>query len=111
MKGLTSFTSQIGNILSKVRERNRVLDDARRLSNPTFLEIIEELKEDDKTLCNMLLLWYSQKYLDDPIDYDALFDKINKLSEHKIDYSCVSGSCGSLFDEDDDELNVYGGAC
>ena len=113
MKGLTSFTAQIGNVLSKIKEQNRVLDDARRLSNPTFLEIIEELKEDDRTLCSMLLLWYSQKYLDDPIDYDGLFDKINSSlhKSDKIDYRCSGGSCGSVFDEDEDELNVYGGAC
>lgn len=110
MKRLTSFTAQIGNVLSKIKERNRVLDDARRLSNPTFLEIIEELKEDDRTLCSMLLLWYSQKYLDDPIDYDVLFDKI-KGSLHKsdkIENEKYISQCGCGFD---DEPNVYGGAC
>ena len=104
MKGLTSFTAQIGNVLSKIKERNRVLDDARRLSNPTFLEIIEELKEDDRTLCNMLLLWYSQKYLDNPVDIDKLFENAKSFKNKENKQKYYDAGCGGS------EL-VYGGAC
>lgn len=83
MNTLSKLTSQIGAVLAEIRQRNQLIEEAQKLSNPTFVDIITELEKEDKTLCNMLLLWYCQKYLDNPIDLEELFKKIQIVSKTK----------------------------
>ena len=83
MNTITKLTSQIGSVLAEIRQRNQLIEEAQKLSNPTFVDIITELEKEDKTLCNMLLLWYCQKYLENPIDLDELFNKIKVVTKTK----------------------------
>lgn len=96
MKPLSKLTAQIGNVLAEIKQRNKMIEMANKLSNPTFIDIIEDLEKDDKTLCNMLLLWYCQKYLDNPIDMEELMDNIKSFSKPKKTYEYrESSGCGS----------------
>ena len=105
MNSLSKITSHIGSILAEVQERNKLLEEARKSVNPTFSEIIEELENDDKTLCNMLLLWYSQKYLDNPIDIDKLFENVKSFKKKEKKQKYYDAGCGPV------SKLIYGGAC
>lgn len=95
MKTLTKLTSQIGAVLAEIKQRNKLIEEAQKLSNPSFMDIITDLEKDDKTLCNMLLLWYCQKYLDNPIDMEDLLGKIKVTNNKKTSYSYPEpDSCG-----------------
>lgn len=99
MNKLTSFTTHIGNILAEIKQKNKLIEEAKKTYNPSFIEIIEELEKDDKTLCNMLVLWYGQKYLDNPIDIDDIMTSIKPKKKKETiyyDYSCGCGSLSSL---------------
>jgi len=94
MNTLTKLTSQIGNVLAEIRQRNQLIEEAQKLSNPTFVDIITDLEKEDRTLCNMLLLWYCQKYLENPIDIEELFDKIKVVTKTKTpSYSYEPDDC------------------
>lgn len=95
MNTLTRLTSQIGNVLAEIRQRNELIEKAQKMSNPTFMEIITELEKDDKTLCNMLLLWYCDKYLNDPVDMDAIVEDLKKVIKTKKPRPSFGGGCGA----------------
>lgn len=95
MNTISKLTSQIGNVLAEIRERNKVIEAAQKRSNPTFMEIIEDLEKDDKTLCNMLLLWYCNKYLEDPVDMDAIVEDLKKVIKTKKARPSFGGGCGT----------------
>lgn len=64
MKGysLANITKIIGDNLANLRYNNQLIDAQRRLINPTFLEILEELNKDDEMLAASLMNWYMNKY-------------------------------------------------
>lgn len=103
MNNLSQITAKIGSILSEIRQRNELIEEAQKIVNPSFLDIISELEKEDKTLCNMLILWYCQKYIDNPVDVDELFKKLKTITKTKKRSSYISGGC--------DFPTNYGASC
>lgn len=107
----SDLARKMGNSLEKIKRRNKLIDETRKQYNPTFLEIMEELKNDDKTLFNMMMVWYMSKNSID--NYDDIYDSIKKIvneNQNHINYSgscCDDCGCGC----DEDEFNGWGGAC
>ncbi len=105
---LTSLTAMIGDIIAKIKNNNKLIDELNKRYNPTFLEIMEDIKDTDKTLANLLMLWYIDRYSVDTSKLEKVIDDIRKeygLKEKvktKIVYNSTSGGCT------DDE---YSGGC
>ena len=97
----TKIVKKISDSLAEAKQKNLLIEEARKTVNPTFFEILEELEKDDKTLYSMLILWYSEKYLENPLDLDKILDKV--IGEQKKTFvpkktrpDYFGGSCGSL---------------
>lgn len=106
----TNITKKLGSSFEKIKRHNKLIDETRKQYNPTFLEIMEELKNDDKTLFNMMMVWYMSKNSID--DHDDIYATVENIIKKTQDYSNYGGSCG--FDDDEDEEDDYGrmgGAC
>ena len=115
----TNITKKAGNVLEQIRRNNKLLESNRKQYNPTFLEIMEELQKDDKTLASMLLFWYMQRHSTNDLEFNKIVNEIesemSKLGLIQTGDVCIGGSCGSIkqkkqkhsyscgcgFDEDD----------
>lgn len=106
---LTSLTAMIGDIIAKIKNNNKLIDELNKRYNPTFLEIMEDIKDTDKTLANLLMLWYIDRYSVDTSKLEKVLDDIRKeygLKEKvktKIVYTSTSGGCT------DDDYDYSGG--
>lgn len=106
---LTSLTAMIGDIIAKIKNNNKLIDELNKRYNPTFLEIMEDIKDTDKTLANLLMLWYIDRYSVDTSKLEKVMDDIRKeygLKEKvktKIVYTSTSGGCT------DDDYDYSGG--
>ena len=65
---LTDIAKIIGENLDKLRYNNKLIEAQRKIVNPTFLEILEELYKDDELLAASLMNWYMNKYGEDISD-------------------------------------------
>lgn len=109
MNAATSFSKMISSTLEKIRRNNKLVENERKKTNPTFLEIIECLKTEDETLAYLLLKWYFKKYEDtDIMDSENIIDDFLKQTKPKKQHNdYVSGGCGC---DDEDDFG-WGGAC
>lgn len=82
---LTEITEKAAKILSAIKTRNTLLDNLEKenskIVNPTFVEIIDELEKDNKTLAQMLIMWYLEKY---SINEDDLNQSLLELENASI---------------------------
>lgn len=105
---LTSLTAMIGDTIAKIKNNNKLIDELNKRYNPTFLEIMEDIKDTDKTLANLLMLWYIDRYSVDTSKLEKVMDDIRKeyglkdKVKTKIVYNSIGGGCT------DDE---YSGGC
>ena len=104
----TDFTKITGDVIAKIKNNNKLIDELNKRYNPTFLEIIEDLQENDETLAKMLLLWYMTKYSIDESKIDDIMADIRKeytkvkrkaLTNDSYEYTCgrsnnYSSGCG-----------------
>ena len=102
---LTNLTKAIGEKLAKVREANKLIEEKRKIINPTFFEILEELPKDDSMLALSLINWYINKYANSyndkefekylkSIGIDDKNQKISVIEDVEFDYRGYGGSCG-----------------
>ena len=106
---LTNITRDIGKTIARLKENNKLIEELnQQYANPTFVEILEDVKETNGILAAMLMLWYDQKYnavsLTQTADINKMIDYLkNKKPKEKkssrIEY--VDDGCGS----------PYGGGC
>ena len=75
---LTGITKQIGDVVAKIKNNNKLIDELNTRYNPTFVEILEDLKDTDSTLAAMLTFWYMNKYSIDESKLDMIMDDIRK---------------------------------
>jgi len=81
---LTNITRNIGNTIARLKQNNTLIDELRnQYNNPTFLEILEDAKENNGILAAMLMLWYDQKYPDTLSDTNDIDKMINYLKNKK----------------------------
>ena len=73
---LTNMTKKTGRVLEQISRNNKLLDANRKQYNPTFLEIMDELQKDDKTLATMLMFWYMQRHSANDIEFNSLVNKM-----------------------------------
>jgi len=98
---LTSLTAMIGDTIAKIKNNNKLIDELNKRYNPTFLEIMEDIKDSDKTLANLLMLWYIDRYSVDTSKLEKVMDDIRKeygLKEKvktKTVYTSTGGGCTS----------------
>jgi len=93
----TSLTRTVGDLISQIKNNNKLLNEVNKLYNPTFVEILEDLKENDKTLAIMLAAWYITKYGERELKMDNLISKIKNGTRGGYTYNSSSG-CGSYND-------------
>lgn len=96
---LTNMTKRTGNVLEKIRRNNKLIESQRKQYNPTFVEIMEELQKDDKTLYAMLMFWYMQKHSMNDKEFNKIIEQIEKEMRNSYiiptaDY--IGGSCGTI---------------
>lgn len=95
----TNMTKKAGNVLEQIRRNNKLLESNRKQYNPTFLEIMEELQKDDKTLASMLLFWYMQRHSTNDLEFNKIVNEIetemSKLGLIQTGDSIIGASCGS----------------
>ena len=109
---LTSLTAMIGDTIANIKNNNKLIDELNKRYNPTFLEIMEDIKDTDKTLANLLMLWYIDRYSIDTSKLEKVMDDIRKeyglkekiKSKTKTVYTSIGGGCT---DNDYD----YSGGC
>ena len=109
---LTSLTAMIGDTIAKIKNNNKLIDELNKRYNPTFLEIMEDIKDTDKTLANLLMLWYIDRYSVDTSKLEKVLDDIRKeygikekvKTKTKTVYTSIGGGCT---DNDYD----YSGGC
>lgn len=99
---LTALTKNIGTIIAKLKNNNRLIEELNKCYNPTFVEILEDLKDTDETLATMLSLWYMKKYSVNDAKLQSVINeiksdfKINDTPKKKTmtyyDSGCGSGS-------------------
>lgn len=98
MIDFTTISRNIGSLIAQLKNNNKLIDELNKVYNPTFVEILEDLQENDKTLATMLLMWYCNKYDEREIKMDELISKIKTEKSSKIKssktYSYNSG-CGN----------------
>lgn len=99
---LADLAKLIGENLDKLRYNNKLIEAQRKIVNPTFLEILEELNKDDEVLAASLMNWYLNKYGKSIVDDKELSKAI--LS------SMVESKAKSSYDNDDDySCGSFGG--
>lgn len=101
---ITNLTKNIGEIIAKIKNNNKLVEELNKSFNPTFVEIIESLQKTDPTLAKMLMVWYMETY---SIDDKRLNDIVNKYQvkkKVKPVYVAESG-CGNTSGW------LYGGGC
>lgn len=96
---LTDLAKILGSNLANLRYNNKLIEEQRKIVNPTFLEILEQLNEDDELLAASLMNWYMkkyEKYLDKNSDLSKLiFEQFEKKQQRSSSYSsCGCDSCG-----------------
>lgn len=95
----TNMTKKTGNVLEQIRRNNKLLDSSRKQYNPTFLEIMEELQKDDRTLAAMLMFWYMQRHSVNDMEFNKIVNEIEsemyKLGLIPTGDAAIGGSCGS----------------
>lgn len=117
----TNITKIVGSSFERIKRHNKLLDETRKQYNPTFLEIMEELKNDDKTLFNMLMVWYMSKNSNTDITKNENINNIiddflkqqTELDIQRNDH-INNGyiTCGCGFDDEDDYVrSCMGAAC
>ncbi len=79
---LTALTKNIGTIIAKLKNNNRLIEELNKCYNPTFVEILEDLKDTDETLATMLSLWYMKKYSVNDAKLQSVINEIK--SDFKI---------------------------
>ena len=100
MIDFTTVSRNVGSLIAQLKNNNKLIDELNKLYNPTFVEILEDLQENDKTLGTMLLMWYCNKYDEREIKMDDLIAKIKteqflkEKSKSSRTYSYSSG-CGN----------------
>lgn len=98
MIDFTTVSRNIGSLIAQLKNNNKLIDELNKVYNPTFVEILEDLQENDKTLGTMLLMWYCNKYDEREIKMDDLISKIKTEKSPKVKpsktYSYSSG-CGN----------------
>ncbi len=98
MIDFTTVSRNIGSLIAQLKNNNKLIDELNKVYNPTFVEILEDLQENDKTLGTMLLMWYCNKYDEREIKMDDLISKIKTEKSSKVKssktYSYSSG-CGN----------------
>jgi hypothetical protein len=97
MKGysLADITKVIGKNLANLRYNNQLIEAQRKLVNPTFLEILEELNKDDEVLAASLMNWYMNKYgknLGSDIELTKLI--LEKSENKNVSSLSFGASCG-----------------
>lgn len=111
----TGITKNVGKIIANIQENNKIFDELNKKYNPTFVEIIDELKEEDNSLLLALLYdWYRRrnnldfnqvkKELDEMRELNSDEYKEKRLRETFKKRKFSSSGCG--FEEDEDD---YGG--
>lgn len=75
---LTNITKQIGDVIAKIKNNNKLIDELNTRYNPTFVEILEDLKDTDGTLAAMLTFWYMNKYSINENKLDMIMDDIRR---------------------------------
>ena len=106
---LTDITKNIGNTIAKIKNNNELITELNKAYNPTFTEIMEDVKDSDPTLAALLMFWYHKKYSESDLDklttnirkQFGLKDKVKK----EIVYTPVSSGGGGCTDND------YSGGC
>lgn len=73
---LTDITKNIGNTIAKIKNNNELITELNKAYNPTFTEILEDVKDSDPTLAALLMFWYNKKYSES--DLDKLTTNIRK---------------------------------
>ena len=73
---LTDITKNIGNTIVKIKNNNELITELNKAYNPTFTEILEDVKDSDPTLATLLMFWYQKKYSES--DLDRLTTNIRK---------------------------------
>ena len=77
----TEITKKTGSIIAKIKNNNKLVEELNKKFNPTFVEIIENLQKTDKTLCQLLMVWYMNTY---SIDEDELNNIVEKYKDKTI---------------------------
>jgi len=58
----TKVTKNVGGFLANLISHNELLDELNTVYNPTFIEILDDVKDSDQTLGSLLIYWYMNKY-------------------------------------------------
>lgn len=90
----TEITRKTGSIIAKIKNNNKLIAELNKQFNPTFVEIIESLQKTDKTLAQLLMVWYMNTY---SVNEDDLNNIVDKYKDKTIKKSskCYWGGCGS----------------
>ena len=98
MIDFTTVSKNIGSLIAQLKNNNKLIDELDKLYNPTFVEILEDLQENDKTLATMLLMWYCNKYDQREDEMDKLISKLKgkttKVKPASIP-TYISSGCGN----------------
>lgn len=103
----TEITRKTGSIIAKIKNNNKLIAELNKQFNPTFVEIIESLQKTDKTLAQLLMVWYMNTYSVNEDELNNLVDKyIDKTAKKlpKARHVAESG-CGNTSGW------LYGGGC
>ena len=96
----TNMTKKAGNVLEQIRRNNKLLDSSRKQYNPTFLEIMEELQKDDRTLAAMLMFWYMQRHSVNDVEFNKIVNEIesemHSLGLIPTGDTAIGASCGTF---------------
>lgn len=90
---LADIAKVIGSNLDKLRYNNKLIEAQRKIVNPSFLEILEELSKDDEVLAASLMNWYMNKYGKSIGEKDLSSLILEQLREKTSSFSS-SSSCG-----------------
>lgn len=110
---ITNLTKNIGEIIAKIKNNNKLVEELNKSFNPTFVEIIESLQKTDPTLAKMLMVWYMETY---SIDDKRLNDIVNKyqvkkkVKPHYVLESGCGNTSGWLYSGGCSSSNYIGGS-
>lgn len=104
---LTDLTKKIGETIAKIQVNNKLLEDLQKKCNPTFLEILDDVKDNNPSLAASLLLWYGNKYKVNNSEIIKLLDSLKK-EDDSIDYD---SGCSSSKPKKKNKSTFYSSSC
>lgn len=94
----TKITKNVGGFLAKLISHNELLEEMHKVYNPTFIEILDDVKDNNQTLGSLLIYWYMNKYginedrLDESMKYlrESLYHEEKKEEQQKVIYKYIN---------------------